>query len=88
MKYVEVVAEATSTDTLIGIADKVKALDIRFFPVGDDGMRPCRMLVRDDHLQEALDITQSLLGAQMTARIVVLPVETILPKPDIEEEEV
>lgn len=88
MKYVEVVAEASSTETLIGVADKVKALDIRFFPVGEDGMRPCRMLIKDNHLQDALDITQSLLGAQATARIVVLPVDTILPKPDIEEDEV
>lgn len=88
MKYVEVVAEASSTQTLVGVADKVKAEDIRFGPIGEDDMRPCRLLVRDDRLQEALDLTQSLLGAQICSRIVVMPIETILPKPEIAEEEV
>jgi len=82
MKYLEVVAEASSTPTLIAVADKVKAFDIRFGPIGDDGMRLCRLLVREDRSQEALDTLQTLLGAQHEARIVVLPIEATWPKPD------
>jgi uncharacterized hydrophobic protein (TIGR00341 family) len=81
MKYVEIVADAGSSDTVLAIAGKVKAADARFGPVGDDGMRQMRLLVADDRLQESLDILQNVLGAQPAARIVVLPVEAALPRP-------
>ncbi|QID17284.1 TIGR00341 family protein [Nitrogeniibacter mangrovi] len=87
MKYVEIVAEASSTQTLIGVADKVRALDVRFGPIGDDGMRQARLLLRDDRVQETLDLAQTLLGAQAQARVIVLPVEAVVPKPELEEEE-
>ncbi len=80
MKYVEVVVEGGSSDTILAIADKVKARDIRLGIVGEDSMRQIRLLVSDDQLQTALDMLQHILGAQPTAQIVVLPVETALPK--------
>jgi uncharacterized hydrophobic protein (TIGR00341 family) len=82
MKYLEVVAEAGSTQTLVALADKVKAFDIRFGPIGDDGMRTVRFLLREDRSQECLDLLETLLGAQTLARIVVLPIEATWPKPD------
>lgn len=81
MKYVEVVADAGSSATVQAVAEKAKAADFRFGPVGEDGMRQMRMLVSDDHLQVALDTLQNTLGAQPTARIAVLAVEASLPKP-------
>lgn len=81
MKYVEIIADADSSATVLAAAEKVKAEDVRFGGVGDDGMRQMRLLVTDDHLQEVLDTLQALLGAQPTARIVVLPVEVSLPQP-------
>ena len=86
MKYVEIIADQGSSDTLLAIAEKVKAADLRYGVTGEDGMRQTRMLVADDRLQEALDTLQNVLGAQPAARIAVLPVETSLPKPDDEEE--
>jgi uncharacterized hydrophobic protein (TIGR00341 family) len=80
MKYVEIVIEEGSSDTVLAIADKAKARDIRLGMVGEDGMRQTRMLVSDDQLQTALDALQHVLGAQPTSQIVVLPVETALPK--------
>ena len=85
MKYVEIVADAGSADTIKAIAEKAKAEDFRLGAVGEDGMAPMRMLVGDDKLQLVLDTLQNILGAQPTARIVVLPVETSLPKPDEEK---
>lgn len=64
MKYVEIVADAGSSDTVLAIAGKAKTADVRFGPVGDDGMRQMRLLVADDRLQESLDILQNVLGAQ------------------------
>jgi hypothetical protein len=44
-----------------------------------------RILVSDDKLQLVLNALLSLLSAQPTAHIVVLPVEMSLPKQDDEE---
>ncbi|TCT22829.1 putative hydrophobic protein (TIGR00341 family) [Thiobaca trueperi] len=85
MKYVEIIADAKSVDTLAALAEQVKAFDFRPGVVGSDGMQQSRMLVRDEQVQRVLDGLQSVLGAQPTARILVLSVETALPKPDENE---
>ena len=85
MKYVEVVADAGSADTVSAIADKHEVADYRAGVVGEDGLQPMRLLVADDKLQPVLDSLQTLLGAQPAVRIVVLPVEIALPKPSEEE---
>ncbi len=81
MKYVEIIADAKSVDTLAVLAEQVKAFDFRPGVVGSDGMQQSRMLVRDEQIQRVLDGLQGVLGAQPTARILVLSVETALPKP-------
>jgi len=85
MKYIEIIAEAGSLDTIRAIADKVKAEDFRAGVVGEGGMQQMRMLVSNDLLQQVLDTLQNVLGAQPTARIIILPVEMSLPKPDEEK---
>ncbi len=87
MKYVEVMAEAGSADTVAAIAEKAKALDFRRGVKGEDGIQQMRMLVDDEQLQFALDTLSNALGAQPAARIIVLPVEASLPKPPEREEE-
>lgn len=85
MKYVEIIADASSSNTILAVADKVKAEDFRLGVVGEDGMQPMRMLVSNDKLQLLLDTLQTILGAQATARVVVLAVEMSLPKPEEEK---
>jgi len=80
MKYVEVIAESTSSNTINAIAEKAKALDFRQGIVGEDGMQQMRMLLDDDQLQLALDTLENALGAQPTARVVVFPIEASWPK--------
>lgn len=80
MKYVEVVADAASARTILGIAKKCDAADCRLSMVGEDGMQSMRLLVADDKIQAVLDALQNILGAQPFARIVILPVEIALPK--------
>lgn len=87
MKYVEVIADASSANTVAETAARSKALDFRLGMVGEDGMQTMRMLVGDDRQQQLLDRLQTLLGAQPSARILVLAVETCLPPPpDLERE--
>lgn len=81
MKYVEIIASAGSSDIIVAIAAKVKAVDFRLGIIGEDGMQQMRMLIDEDNLQSALDAMQNVLGAQPTARIVVLSIEASLPKP-------
>ena len=82
MKYVEIIADAGSADTVSAIAEKAKATDFRLGVVAENGTQQMRMLLGDDSLQTVLDTLQNVLGAQPAARIVVLPVEASLPKPD------
>ncbi len=85
MKYVEIIAETGSSEIILAIAKKHKVQDFRLVSTGKDGMQQTRMLVTDDKLQAVLDTLQNILGAQPTAHIVVLSVDTSLPK--LEEEE-
>lgn len=84
MKYVEVIVGAGSAETVRAAAERVKALDVRLGPVGPDGLQAIRLLVTDNQVQRLLDLLQGLLGAQPSARILVLAVEASLPPPDEE----
>ncbi|MGB1257174.1 MAG: TIGR00341 family protein, partial [Thiolinea sp.] len=86
MKYVEVVANQGSSDTVAAIAEKVKASDFRLGMVGEDGMQAMRLLVTDNQVQNLLDLLENVLGAQPTARIMVLPVEVSLPRLGVDQE--
>ncbi len=85
MKYVEIIADAGSSDAVSAIAQEAQVQDFRLGVVAEDGMQQMWMLVSDDKLQKVLDTLQKLLSAQPTAHIVVLPVDMSLPKPDEEE---
>ncbi len=85
MKYVEIIAKEGSSDSVLKIAQNEEAQDFRLGLSEEDGMQQMRMLVGDDKLQQVLDALQNLLDSQPASRIVVLPVEVSLPKPDEEE---
>lgn len=85
MKYVEVVANTGSSSTVSAIAEKVKAHDFRVGVVSEDGLQQMRLLVADNKLQSLLDTLQNVLGAQPSARILVLAVEASLPKQNDEK---
>lgn len=85
MKIVEIIAEKGSGQTLETLAGKVKAADFRRLELDGERMQRYRMVINDNQLQRVLDALQSFLGAQASARILVLPVEISLPKPDESE---
>ena len=87
MKYVEIIADSGSYDTVAAIAEKAEAADLRVVPAEEEGLRWMRMLVRDDRLQGVLDALQNALGSQADARISVLPVEISLPRQQEREEQ-
>lgn len=81
MKLIEVVADAGHLDTLVGLAEQYGALDCWYSQTVEDQRRSVRMLVADDARQTVLDALQSLLGTAENARIIVQPVEAVLPRP-------
>jgi uncharacterized hydrophobic protein (TIGR00341 family) len=81
VKVIEVIADAGSADTLEAIAEKSKAWDARLLPAGDPKKVRIRITLTDDKVQLALDRLQSVLGAQVEARILVFPVDITLPAP-------
>jgi len=85
MKYVEVIAETGSSDAILAVAEKAQVQDVRLGVTGEDGLRQIRMLVSDDKLQMVLDALQSIFGSQPYPRIVVMAIETSLPKTDVDK---
>lgn len=79
MKYVEIIVDLGSAETVSALAEKHEVADFRLGVVGEDGMQPMRMLVSDDKIQSVLDSLQRLLGTRPLARVVVLPVRLHSP---------
>jgi uncharacterized hydrophobic protein (TIGR00341 family) len=81
MKLIEVIADSGHLDTLSGLAEQHKLLD-HWYTQTDEGERTSfRMLVDDETRQPVLDTLQSLLAGSSNDRIVVMPVEAVLPRP-------
>jgi uncharacterized hydrophobic protein (TIGR00341 family) len=87
VRLIEVVADAAHGDTLAGIAEHFEATDFWLGAKGEDGRRSFRMLVADESRQGVVDALQNLLGATGRARIVILPVDAVLPRPEPDEDE-
>ncbi|MGE5129263.1 MAG: TIGR00341 family protein [Sphingomonadaceae bacterium] len=85
MKLIEVNADAGHVDTVAGIAHSNEAADFRLGFKGEDGRQIMRILVGDDRAQATLDALQKTLGKDAKARIMVLDVETVLPRPPEKE---
>jgi uncharacterized hydrophobic protein (TIGR00341 family) len=86
MRIVEVIADTAHADSLAGIAEHFRATDSWWGVENEDGRRSFRFLVADDSRQGVMDALQSLLGAAENTRIIILPVDTTLPRPADEDE--
>jgi len=87
MRIVEVITDAGHTDSLAGIAEHFGAIEFWWGIANDDGRRNFRFLVADDSRQGVVDALQSLLGSAENTRIVILPVDAVLPRPPDEDDE-
>jgi uncharacterized hydrophobic protein (TIGR00341 family) len=83
VKLIEVVTAPTDLDALVSfVAESQGALDYWFGPAVEGERQSFRMLVADENRQAVLDSLQELLGDTTDTRIVVLPVEGVLPRPE------
>jgi len=87
MRIVEVIADTAHADSLTGIAEHFEAEDFWSGADQEDGRRCFRFLVADESRQGVVDALQSLLGSSANARIVIQPVDAVLPRKAKEDEE-
>ncbi|WP_018882654.1 MULTISPECIES: TIGR00341 family protein [unclassified Thioalkalivibrio] len=86
-KIIEVVGPAGHLDTVLGIAEGL-AIDVLWHGVDENRDRMAvHMLVSTEYRQRLMDDLYRVLGASETARILVLPVEAVLPDPFQEPKE-
>lgn len=81
MKIIEVIADAGHHDTIAGIAEQQQVEDIWFGPNNEDGRIAARLLVSAESRQSVLDALQSVLKATENYRILIIELDTVLPKP-------
>lgn len=81
MKIIEVIADAGHHDTIAGIAEQHQVEDIWFSTANEGGRIAAHLLVQPEHRQNVLDALQRILSASENYRILILPLDTVLPKP-------
>ncbi len=80
MRLIEIIADAGHSDTLASLADQHEVTDYWFGAPGEDGRLAFRMVVNDDARQPVMDAVQGILGSSENVRIVVQPVDAVLPR--------
>lgn len=81
MKIIEVIADAGHHDTISGIAEQQQVEDIWFTQKNEDGRIAARLLVRPENRQKVLDALQTILHNSGNYRVLIIPLDTALPKP-------
>lgn len=87
MRVLEIVADASYLDTLRGLAEQQQVLDVWCGAVDEDGRVALHMLVPPDKRQAVVDALQTVLGGSSNYRVVILPVDAVLPRPEEDEQE-
>ncbi len=86
MRIIEVVADAGHTATIKSIAEQQEAIDVWCGVVDEDGRQSVNMLVQPEKRQAVLDAIQNVLGSGENFRVLVLPVDAVLPRTTNQEE--
>jgi uncharacterized hydrophobic protein (TIGR00341 family) len=81
MKIIEVIADAGHYDTIVGIAEQQQVEDIWFTQKNEDGRVVAHLLVSPEKRQKVLDALQTILHNADNYRILLIPLDTALPKP-------
>lgn len=87
MRVIEIVADASYLDTLRGIAEQQQVIDLWCGATGEDGRVTLHMLVAPEKRQSVIDALQTVLGGSADYRIVIMPVDAVLPRPEEDEQE-
>jgi len=86
VRLIEIVADVGHSDTLASIAEQQEVTDFWYGAPAEDGRRSFRMLVNDGNRQPVMDALQQLLGGSENSRIVVMPIDTALPREEEDDQ--
>ncbi len=81
MKIIEVIADAGHHDTIVSIAEQQQVEDIWFTQKNEDGRIIARLLVSPEKRQKVLDALQTIFHNVDNYRVLIIPLDTALPKP-------
>ena len=81
MKIIEVIADPGHHDTILAIAEQQQVDDFWSTQNSVDGRIITRLLVHPEKRQKVLDALQTVLHNAENYRVLILPVDTALPKP-------
>ncbi len=81
MKIIEVIADAAHHDTILGIAEQQEVEDVWVAQKNEDGRIATRLLVSHEKRQKVLDALQTILHNADNYHILIIPLDTVLPKP-------
>lgn len=88
MRIIEVLADCGHADTLRSIAEQQEILDVWIDESSEEERCSMRMLVRPEKQQSVLDAVQGSLSGSENWRILIHPIEAVLPRaPEPEEAE-
>lgn len=88
MRIIEVLADCGHRDTIHGIAEQYNILDCWVHSLSEDERCSMRLLVRPEKQQKVIDALQQALGTSEGWRIMIKPIEAVLPRPpELDEEE-
>lgn len=82
MRRIDIIADAGHLDTLAGIAEQHDIIDRWQGVTGEDGRALYCMLVSDTKRQDVIDALQHVLSASDNTRIIIQPVDAVLPRPE------
>jgi uncharacterized hydrophobic protein (TIGR00341 family) len=81
MKIIEVIADPGHHDTIVAIAEQQQVDDIWSTRSQEDDRIITRLLVNPEKRQKVLDALQTVLQNAENYRVIMLPLDTVLPKP-------
>lgn len=87
MRIIEVLADCGHADTLRSIAEQQDILDVWVGQSGEEERCSMRLLVRPEKQQAVLDAIQAALSGSENWRILIHPIEAVLPRPSEPEKE-
>ena len=81
MKIIEVIADTGHHDTILSIAEQHDVEDVWFSTSNEDGRIATRLLVQPENRQKVLDSLQTVLNNVEDYRVLIIPLDAVLPKP-------
>ncbi len=91
MRIIEIITDCGHVDTLQSLAAQHEMLDHWSYKLIEsekcDDRCVIRFLSRPDNQQRILDSIQSIIGGSENSRVVIIPVEATIPRPDVVDDE-